>query len=559
MQGEGVKRIDPVLEAPGGAGFGSPALADAALGAVLDQVRKRQGTPDPRWFLPALEWNRSRGADETLLARAASFGRDGGVVIVTGQQVGLFGGPLYTLYKLLSAVELASALEERTGIQVLPVFWVVGDDSDFGEVSATWFPDLHGRPQRIRDAEEPPGGTLTGPLPVARHREILGELALLLEGREHGAAVRARIERALSHAHTWAELHAALFHAALGPRSAFFVDGGAEALLGAAGSWLESAAAAPLAQLLREGAAGLEDPPLAPELGERSLFHLARGRREPIVDPGPAALETLLSQGGHLAPNVVLRPVLQDHLLPNVATVCGPSEIRYRKQLGPIYAHLGVPEPLRPARFSAVLVPSLGCAGSDETAAYERASRDPAGFLDERVEALLPAELTEPLVSLRARIRIELASLEPGLSAFDKSLPQLVSSAAAKADYQFDRMIEGVRGKTRQRLQKRCPALASLIDFVRPRERPQERSLSWWTPLAIDGMETIDTLAVAARAHALTAISRASSRGGSDEILDERAVFRLEGIGECGEDPTATDAGRGVVRTKDGQRGGENE
>src|SRR6266545_8219750 len=85
-----------------------------------------------------------RVAPEVLAATLPGPGRDklgrGAVVAVTtGQQPGLFTGPLYTIYKALSAIALAARLERERGTPVVPVFWVAGDDHDFAEANHAWF------------------------------------------------------------------------------------------------------------------------------------------------------------------------------------------------------------------------------------------------------------------------------------------------------------------------------------------------------------------------------------------------------------------------------------
>ena len=70
-------------------------------------------------------------------ARLERVSRQGGVVVTTGQQPGLFGGPLYTWSKAMSALALADELEARTGIPTAAVFWAATDDADFAEAAAT--------------------------------------------------------------------------------------------------------------------------------------------------------------------------------------------------------------------------------------------------------------------------------------------------------------------------------------------------------------------------------------------------------------------------------------
>jgi uncharacterized protein YllA (UPF0747 family) len=81
------------------------------------------------------------GASATAAAPIAKFERKDALVVVAGQQPGLFGGPLYTVYKALTCVHLARRVEEASGRPVVPVFWVASDDHDFDEVRKAWITD----------------------------------------------------------------------------------------------------------------------------------------------------------------------------------------------------------------------------------------------------------------------------------------------------------------------------------------------------------------------------------------------------------------------------------
>ena len=95
---------------------------------------------------PALD---AKGAAGDRLERVA---REGGVLVTTGQQPGLFGGPLYTWSKAISALELADALEAATGIPAAPLFWAATDDADYAEASVTWVATRTG----LRELRLPP-------------------------------------------------------------------------------------------------------------------------------------------------------------------------------------------------------------------------------------------------------------------------------------------------------------------------------------------------------------------------------------------------------------------
>jgi hypothetical protein len=91
--------------------------------------------------------------------RARALGRPGAAAVVTGQQAGLFGGPLFVLWKALATVAVARRLEAERGKPVVPVFWVASDDHDFAEIRATTIVDASGALRTLRYApvEEPLG------------------------------------------------------------------------------------------------------------------------------------------------------------------------------------------------------------------------------------------------------------------------------------------------------------------------------------------------------------------------------------------------------------------
>src|SRR6266513_871362 len=97
--------------------------------------------------------NRAWGASEETLKHIQRLNESDCIAVVSGQQAGLFGGPLYTIYKALSAVKLADCLSQR-GVKAVPVFWIASEDHDFDEVAATQFIDRDCTLGRIAVANE---------------------------------------------------------------------------------------------------------------------------------------------------------------------------------------------------------------------------------------------------------------------------------------------------------------------------------------------------------------------------------------------------------------------
>src|SRR2546425_2199616 len=122
-------------------------------------------TPIAPLVLPPGPGKPRRVEPDVIAAALPGPGRDrlaaGEVLAVTtGQQPGLFTGPLYTIYKGLSAVALARRLERDWKIPIVPVFWVAGDDHDFAEANHAWVLDRTGEPARIVLRERPPDAPL---------------------------------------------------------------------------------------------------------------------------------------------------------------------------------------------------------------------------------------------------------------------------------------------------------------------------------------------------------------------------------------------------------------
>lgn len=445
-------------------------------------IRRAAGSPSYREHGATIRLDASRlGASAAALERAHRVLSGDGVAVVAGQQPALLGGPLYTLYKCLGAVSLARHLEETLGVPALAVFWSVGDDSDFGEISSTWIPTSSGRPRKLRDEDTPGTATMVGALSAERHLRAFDEAGTELRVLPGSEAVEAWVRASLEVSTSFGEFQNALVYRVLESDRLLCLDGADPHWLDPAVAWLRDAGTRwPLVDALTRGAVrarehGME-PAFTPDQGEQPLFALHDERRE-----------TARGDEARLAPNVILRPLLQDWLLPNVATICGPSEIRYRLQLTPVYETGGVPEPLRLPRWQSVLLPAELGEDDTETVDYGALLADPGGWIESRAARFLPRELRDGVEAARRDVASTLDALGPRLQEFDPSLGQLLESTAQKTDFQMGRLLEGVEGKARHHAAQRIPGLAGLKEFLQPREKPQERVLSLLTPFLLEG------------------------------------------------------------------------
>jgi len=337
-----------------------------------DEARLIQYPPERRAHIAEVldRQNRIFGSSQKTLENIAAF-RSGALALVTGQQVGLFGGPVFSLYKALSAVQ-TTAEARKLGIQCVPVFWLATEDHDLEEVNQVKLPGAEGQLEMLtsaaHDGQDAPvasfhfGGDIDQL--TARAKQLLGD-----------SEISNWISDCYRPEESFGTAFAKLF-------ARIFADFGV-ILLDASDPELD-AIAAPLYQDVIGRA-----PELNSALLERDrelqaadyhqqvritkattpLFLIRQGSRIPVHlksehefvvgeerVPKTEIIELAETAPASFSPNVLLRPVLQDYLLPTLAYVGGAAEVAYFAQLGVLYEKLlGRVTPILP-RFSATLI-----------------------------------------------------------------------------------------------------------------------------------------------------------------------------------------------------------
>lgn len=307
-----------------------------------------------------------------LAAQAAAgierLGRDGTLCVVTGQQPAFLGGPLYVLYKALSAISLARWVEERHGRPCVPIFWVAGEDHDIDEVRTATFP-IDGGPAAF-SLPHGTGRTPLSELPIdSQSEKVIREFISRLGTRQHSDSVE---ELAGQYSgRTVASGFAALLAKLLGHHGLVFID--PEKLRPLARPLLHRCIEHPAEVITQidRGAKELEGAGLKPFVSSRfPLFLLRNGSRDHLapskdglcVDGGgpeldrQELLDLLEKNPQSFSCGALLRPVIQDYLLPSVATIGGPAEVGYFAQLGPLCRWLDIETPRILLRFQATVL-----------------------------------------------------------------------------------------------------------------------------------------------------------------------------------------------------------
>ena len=439
--------------------------------------------------------NRAWGASEQTLANLAKF-EEGALAAVTGQQVGLLGGPLFSIFKVLSAVKLA---EEATaqGIPTVPIFWMATADHDLAEVNHAFFAAADGKPQRLATptvgaADAPVGGIRFGDEIAAVAEQAAGLLGESDAAQWIRAAYRSGETFGSAFAKFYAQVFAdlgvilidpddAVLHELAAPLYASAIDGAED---------LNAALLERGRQLVRAGYH--EQVKVTPastvmfsiRKGARTAVHRSRTNGDAFEIGGERIsreelLREIKDQPGQFSPNALLRPVVQDSLLPTLAYVGGPAEVAYFAQSAVLYEKLlGRVTPILP-RFSATIVDAkqanwlerYGLSLPDLYAGPEATLR--------RIAALtLPPQLQAEFDAAEKDLEGALNHVRAAVTRLDPTLTAAADRAERKIRHQLGRLRQRAANAELRRNEVLSRHAAVLSNALFPDKVPQERRLA---------------------------------------------------------------------------------
>jgi len=457
--------------------------------------------------------NRAFGASEQTMASIRRL-REGAAAAVTGQQVTLFGGPLFSVLKAITAVCIAEQAR-AAGIDCIPIFWLATEDHDLAEVNHTTLLKPDGSLEKIvtesHGAENAPisevrlGGEID---PIVAHAaELLGdsEITGLLRSAYHPGETLGS---------AFGQLFARLFgeygvvlldasdpelHEVAQPVYRAAVVGAEEidnALLARgkelrAGGYHEQVKVTPSTTLL-----------FAKRNGAREVIHRRNGGF--VIGHDLVSREDLLAQIAagpqRFSANVLLRPVVQDFLLPTIAYTGGPAEVAYFAQAAVVYEEvLGRATPVLP-RFSA----TLADARAQRLMAKYRVSlpdlfHGPETFRELLALHSIPGELDSDFVEAEQSVLATLARISHSLEKLEPTLVEAAGRASSKMLYQI-RRLRARAGKAQLRRNEEVSKHADWLSSVLfPNKNLQEREVAGVSFLARHGRELLQTLYQAAK------------------------------------------------------------
>jgi bacillithiol synthase len=431
--------------------------------------------------------------------------KPGTVAVVTGQQVGFLSGPAYTVYKALTAVKLARELTEN-GLPAVPVFWLATEDHDFAEIERAWVFDKAHHPLALdADGALATGGPvgqvrLPSVLPMAELKQAIAELPF-------GEEVMGIVEQDYKPGETFGTAFSKILKSVLSQFGLLHIDPMAPAIREIAKPTLSAALehAPELTAKLLERNKQLMDAGYHAQVHVEDhtslVFLLDGGKRialkrkdqDYLTADHVYSTDELIEKAERLSPNALLRPVVQDTILPTVAYIGGPAELAYLAQSEVIYRTLLGRMPLA--------LPRAGFTLFDQRSAklmrkFKLALPDlfhGEDFVRDRIAAsLVPPAVSSSLEAAKQVSAQALEKLSTELTAFDPTLAAALANSRKKIEHQLSKMEHKIRRESIARDDRAGRDSASLSGLLYPEKHLQERLYSIVPFLAEHGLALVD-------------------------------------------------------------------
>lgn len=436
--------------------------------------------------------NRAWGASDAT-SRNIQRLREGASAVVTGQQVGLFGGPLLSLFKAASVLALAKQVESL-GVPCVPIFWLASEDHDLAEVNQSLLltSDLQLAPFTL-----PTVGIEGAPVSTLRFSKETNEIVAKAADLLGDSLAADCLRESYAEGETFSNAYAKLFTRMFRDHGLILLDPSDSELHRIAAPLLVDAVthAAELDDAIlarnRELQAGNYHEQVKVTGASTPLFALVNGARVPVhrangqfkigreTVAGDELKHRIASAPEQFSANVLLRPVVQDYWLPTLAYIGGPAEIAYFAQVAVVYERLlGRVTPIV-SRLSATLIERR-----TERLLNRYDIELPQLFHGEQelrdclAAHALPADLKQNFKSAKLSVEEAMRRVRASLNQLDPTLVEAASRATSKMQYQIDRLQKRAAQAELRRTEILTRHAAQIENAIYPHKTLQEREIA---------------------------------------------------------------------------------
>jgi len=446
-----------------------------------------------------LKQNQKFGAKPKALGAIEGLRQMDALCIFSGQQAGLFGGPLLTLYKAIDIVKRAHILEKQLSRPVIPIFWIAADDHDFAEINHTYYVNPEGDLVRI-GYNHPDDNQV----PIAE---------ICLESQEEYSALKEQAEKAFGGTDFSNELLKRLFTAYTPEKCmagafaeymtdimpdcglVFFCPTDKDIKFHSRDFFKRlTESHFRLKQLLEETNNFLVEDGYHIQVEKKSsavhlFFHDPDRTAVHFLDDSfhvgkkrlglPGILDLIDRNPEKFSPDVLTRPLWQSYLFPVVAQVGGPSEIAYFGQIGKLFRLFDMAAPRYYPRTSATIVDKK----SEELfEKYNFGMDDLTGDIEQLINRVaaesFPKDIEEKIKSFRRLLDDEYSRFEKDMITYDETLEPNSKQAYGKIDFALNNFEKKIFGRHKQKMQSVRNQIYKISEILYPDKNLQERSLN---------------------------------------------------------------------------------
>ncbi len=463
------------------------------------QAEKVKSRPLKREPLASVlrEQNRRYGCGSQTLENIDNLVEKQACAVVTGQQVGLFSGPLYTIYKSFTAIKLAERLGRNSPGSFVPVFWLASDDHDFAEIDHINLLNGDHQVEEIRytsplSHKKIPACELVFTTEVS---DCIRRLEELTPASEFRSAILEHVKEAYRPGRTFAEAFANWMTRLFGSYGLILVDASHPALkeLGKEVFYREIAESSPSTKRAIEDSSRLKRAGYHNQIqlheGILNLF-LTKEERQTIRVKGadyfiPGLEKTytkrdllvLLDKNpDRFSPNVLLRAIYQDALFPTVAYVGGPGEIAYFAQMKGTYESFEMPMPLFfPRATVTILERNIHKVLNRYDLKIGDIWHDAEGMIKDIIKKQVPASVEEVFRAAASHLERDFESIEREILSLEPTLKKSAGLALSRMKRQFDFLQKKVMRAAKRRHGVVTRQLDKVKNNLFPLDRLQER------------------------------------------------------------------------------------
>ena len=481
--------------------YNPPPVSESDIEQRLERARHSCQMPRGPFSTALTAYGKTLYPSRPLDRHLEAFQSEDCVAVVTGQNVGLFGGPSFTVFKAATAIRLAGRLREQ-GVNAVPVFWLASNDSDFEEIRVSHFVDSGNDLLSISFPDTPEDlGRMAGTVELNGIGDCLDQLQSGVASYPFADSVLGGLSQDYHPSRSFREAFAAWISRLFSDYGLIVFDPLMDGYQNHLSRFYEIAVTQrePLVEALLERNRQINEAGYEPQVwidpNESLLFLVDGSRRYKLVwrngryetkeRPGLSfSREELLQlarrEPHRLGVNVLLRPILQDYLFPTAFYIGGPSEVAYFAQLNAIADQWDL-EPIILPRAGFTIV-------NHRDQKYLRRHRiEPLDVLqkstDDLTEIILretrQGQTLEQIESVTEQLRGRLLELQELIHASDPTVAEMLDNTRDKMLYQ----LEKVKTRFITNHRRTAPSLKRHVDHLlthlRPMNKPQERVLNF--------------------------------------------------------------------------------